>query len=159
LLMPPSPSTLPAVRALRGRAQAVRADLILVPVAEGAVAAGGKALGRAPAAAPGRRAPAAGVRGRGDGLLLPQGRPRAVALVGLGNAPGPDAWLRAGARGRREAERLGARRVAAHLEPGAVPSEAIASLAQGFLLAGYRFDRYRSDRRGPRVESLVLVGE
>ena len=157
--MPPSPSTLPAVRALRGRAQAVRADLILVPVAEGAVAAGVKPLGRALAATLERRARSAEFRGRSDELLLHQGDRGAVALVGLGNAPGPDAWLRAGARGRREAERLGARRVAAHLEPGAVPSEAIASLAQGFLLAGYRFDRYRSDRRGPRVESLVLVGE
>jgi leucyl aminopeptidase len=36
---------------------------------------------------------------------------------------------------------------------------ALANLALGFLLAGYRFDRYRSERRGPKSEALTLVGE
>src|SRR5262245_35884208 len=163
LLMPASTAAeaqaLPTLRALRGGAHAARADLTLVPVREGAIAAAVKPLGRALAATLERRARVTEFRGRPDEVLTHQGDRGSVALVGLGTDPGSDAWLRAGARGRREAERLGARRVAAYLGPRAVPDEAIACLAEGFSLAGYRFDRYRSERRGTRVDSLTLAGE
>jgi leucyl aminopeptidase len=155
---PSSAPTLPVLRALRGGAQTVRADLILVPVTEGTVGAAVKPLGRALASILERRARTAEFRGRPEDLLVHQGDRGSVALVGLGSDPGPDAMLRAGARGRREAERLGARRVTAYLGRAA-PPEVITSLAQGFLLAGYRFDRYRSERRGAGVERLTLVGE
>jgi leucyl aminopeptidase len=158
---PPSrPDTVPALRALRGSAQAARADLILVPVADGSVSVAVRPLGRALAGALERRARTAEFRGRPEDLMIHQDdRGSSVALVGLGSDATPDALLRVGARGRREAERLGARRVAAYVGASAACDEAIASLAQGFLLAGYRFDRYRSERREPRVESLTLVGE
>jgi leucyl aminopeptidase len=150
---------LPTLRALRGGAESARADLTLVPVTEGAIAAAVKPLGRALATMLERRARATEFRGRPDEVLTYQGDRGSMALVGLGSDPGSDAWLRAGARGRREAERLGARRVAAYVGPRAVPDEAIGCLAQGFALAGYRFDRYRSERRAARVESLTIVGE
>src|SRR5919197_1485173 len=97
-----------------------------------------------------------------DLLLVPvaEGEAR-VALRGMGAAPvGIDAWRRAGARGRQEAERQRTARVAAYLGDGEPSPEWLAAFAEGFLLAGYRFTRYTSDpeRRG-RVQSLTLVGE
>jgi leucyl aminopeptidase len=154
-----APASLPDLRALRGGPEKARADLVLVPVAEGAVATAVKPLGRALAAALARRAHGADFRGRADDLLLHQGERASVALVGLGSDGTAEPWLRAGARGRREAERLGARRVAAYLGADSGRVEAIAALAEGFVLAGYRFEHYRSERRGPRTASLVLVGE
>ncbi len=157
----PSPRVpaLPSLRAIRGGAQGARTDLTLLPVAEGAVAAAVKPLGRMLASALERRARAAEFGGRPEDLLIHQSDRGSVALIGVGPDPGPETWLRLGARGRREAERLGARRVAAYIRAGTVSPEAMGTMAQGFLLAGYRFDRYRSDRRGARVESLAFVGE
>jgi leucyl aminopeptidase len=154
-----APASLPGLRALRGGPERARADLVLVPVAEGAVAKTLRPLGRGLAASLARRARTADFKGRADDLLLHQSERAPVALVGLGSDATADPWLRAGARGRREAERLGARRVAAYLAADAGRVEALAALAEGFVLAGYRFDRYRSERRGPRAESLLLVGE
>jgi len=50
--------------------------------------------------------------------------------------------------------------VAAYLgEAGAAP-EALAAFIEGFVLAGYRFDRYLSERNGKRtVQGLVALGE
>ena len=95
-----------------------------------------------------------------DDLLVYQGDRGSVALVGLGQrsrSRGVAARRRArptrgGAAGRPARRRL--RRIGAQRR-----TRPLVALAQGFLLAGYRFDRYRSERRGPRVESLVLVGE
>jgi leucyl aminopeptidase len=104
-----------------------------------------------------RRARDAEFRGRVDEFLLVQTEHGAIALVGLGSGPGaPEVWLRAGARFRREAERIGAKRVAVQLGSH---GDAVANLALGFLLAGYSFDRYRSERRARRTESLILVSE
>ena len=153
-------SHVPTLRGARTPAQAGRVDLTLVPVGEGALAAGTRPLGRAVAAVIERRAREAEFRGRVDDFLLLPTERGAVALVGLGSGrSAPDVWLRAGARFRREAERLGAKRVAAHLGPHGERRDAVANLALGFLLAGYSFDRYRSERRARRAEGLVLVSE
>jgi leucyl aminopeptidase len=151
---------LPTLRAVRTAAQLTRAELTLVPVTEGALGGAVKPLGRAVAAGVERRARDAEFRGRADEFLLVQTERGAVALVGLGSErSGPDVWLRAGARLRREAERLGARRVAASLGPHGERRDAVANLALGFLLVGYSFDRYRSERRPRRSASLALVSE
>ena len=152
-------SSLPALRAVGRGTWNARADLVLIAVAEGSLPEAVKPLGRAVATALARRARAAEFRARPDEVLVYQADRASVVLLGLGRESGPDAWLRAGARGRREAERLGARRVAAHLGRSASRVDAIAALAQGFQLAGYRFDRYRSERRPVRIESLVLAGD
>jgi leucyl aminopeptidase len=150
----------PALRAVRTAAQAGRVDLTLVPVAEGQIAAATRPLGRAVATALERRARDTEFRGRVDDFLLLQTGGGAVALVGLGgNHSAPDVWLRAGARFLREAERLGARRVAAHLGAHGERRDAVSNLTQGFLLAGYSFDHYRSERRTRSTESLVLVSD
>src|SRR6185369_3194466 len=101
---------------------------------------------------------ATGFRGRPDDFLVHHGE-RGVALCGLGPAPvRTDAWRRAGARGRQEAERQRMRRVG--LYAGGVAADGVAAFVEGFQLAGYRFAGYASngDRR-PRVQGLTLVGQ
>src|SRR5262249_16300411 len=153
-------SRVPTLRGVRTPAQAGRVDLTLVPVSEGAVAGGTRERGRVVAAVIERRARDAEFRGRVDEFLLVPTEHGAIALVGLGGGPGaPEVWLRAGARFRREAERIGAKRVAVQLGSHGELRDAVANLALGFLLAGYSFDRYRSERRARRTESLILVSE
>src|SRR4030095_7719945 len=129
LLMPASTprrtTALPTWRALRGGARAARADLMLVPVSEDRVAAAVKPLGRPLAATLERRSRAAEFRAVPGELLIHQGDRGSVALAGLGTDPGPETWLRTGARARREAERLGARRVAIYLGARAVSDEGV----------------------------------
>ena len=128
-------SHVPTLRGARTPAQAGRVDLTLMPVGEGALAAGTRPLGRAVAAVIERRAREAEFRGRVDDFLLLPTERGAVALVGLGSGrSAPDVWLRAGARFRREAERLGAKRVAAHLGPHGERRDAVANLALGIYV-------------------------
>jgi leucyl aminopeptidase len=153
-------AALPIVRAQRAGVDKLHSDLVLIPVVEGRIATAVRPLGRGLSATLERRARAMSFRGRADDLLLHETDRRSIALVGLGSPDGgADPWARVGARGRREAERLGARRVAAYLGEQAVDLQVLAALAAGFLLAGYRFEHYRSDQRSARVESLTLVGE
>src|SRR4029077_16975104 len=148
----------PRLRAVRTAAQAGRVDLTLLPVREGDLAGGTRPLGRAAAAGIERRAREAEFRGRVDDFLLLQTEGGAVALAGLGSGQN-DLWLRIGGRLRREAERLGARRVAAPLGAHAEHRDTLTNIALGFLFAGYSFDRSRSERRPRRTESLTLVSE
>jgi len=148
---------LPVLRAQRGGPLGARADVLLVLVAEDGLTQAVKPLGRAVAGAITRRARVAEFRGRPDEVLVHQTDRTSVVLLGLGRTSSAETWLRAGARGRREAERLNGRRVA--VDVAALGLEAVPGVVQGFLLAGYRFDRYRSERRPARLESLVLVGE
>src|SRR5207245_11415706 len=85
-----------------------------------------------------------------------------VALVGLGeHAEGsPDAWRRAAGYAFRAAARAGARRVAIVVARGASDVGTLAAIAEGFSLAGYRFDKYKSDPDAPApVTELTLVAE
>jgi leucyl aminopeptidase len=49
--------------------------------------------------------------------------------------------------------------VAAYLGAAVERPDALAAVAEGFLLAGYRFDRYKRERKPSAVQQLVLVGE
>jgi leucyl aminopeptidase len=151
-------TVLPTLRAVRGGALASPADLVVVPVTEGTTTQAVKPLGRSLAGALERKARTADFHGRPDDALAYESGRVSVLLLGLGGDDGSATpWLRLGARARREAERSGARRVAAWLgEHGALPP-AVCNLALGFLLAGYRFDRYRSERRRAKAEALTLV--
>jgi len=146
------------VRVRRGGPGAARAEMLLVPVAEGQAKTALGKLDRPLRAPLGRRARATGFRGKAEETLVHHGE-RAVALLGLGPAPvGLDAWRRAGARARQEAERERARRAGAYL--GEAAAEAAAAFVEGFQLAGYRFAAYLSDAQGrPRVQALTLAGE
>ena len=148
------------VRARRGGLGSARADMLLVPVTEGGAKSGMKGLKASVMASLTRRLRDGGFRGRQDEVMLHHGD-SSMALLGLGRAPAtPDAWRRAGARGRQEAERQRVKRVAAYLGGAAACPEALAAFVEGFHLSGYRFSRYLSDpARHARVESLELVSE
>jgi leucyl aminopeptidase len=156
----PLTATLPSLRAVKAAPSAVRAELLVVPVRDGAVAEAVKPLGRALAAALVKRARESDLRGRTDELLLHPREGGMVALLGIGSGGnGGDVWRRAGARARREAERIGARRVAVWTGGDAEDHGILGAIAEGFLLAGYRFDGYRSETRPPRVEALILASD
>src|SRR5437763_10394422 len=146
------------VRVRRGGPGAARVGMLLVPVAEGQLRAALGKLDRRVRVPLARRARTAGFRGKAEETLVHHGE-AAVALLGLGPVPvGLDAWRRAGARARQEAERERARRAGAYL--GDAAAEVAAAFVEGFQLAGYRFAGYLSDpERRPRVQALTLVGE
>ncbi|HZP42774.1 MAG TPA: leucyl aminopeptidase [Candidatus Binatia bacterium] len=147
------------VQTLRGGPRAAQGDVVVLPVVEGEAEAVVRRLDRRLAGVLGRRVRELGWRGRTDETLLHTAE-RTVALLGLGAAPATaDAWRRAGARARQEAERQRARRAAAWVADTGSSSETLAAFVEGFLLAGYRFDRYRSDENGkPQTRSLTVVG-
>jgi len=146
------------VRVRRGSPRTVRTDLVVVPVAEGATRAALRGLEPRLAALLARRIRKVEFRARPDEVLVHHGE-TPVVLVGLGTAPGTvDAWRLAGARGRQEAERQRARRVAADVS-AAAGTEQPAAFVEGFQLAGYRFAGYASSdaERRARVQSLDLL--
>jgi leucyl aminopeptidase len=141
-----------------GRASAVRADLVAVPVAGDTLRETLRTFGAAgPTLA--RRAQAADFRGRPEDVFVHAGDRGTVMLVGIDGSSSLDGWRKLGARARREAERQGAKRVAAYLGAHVARAEVLAAVVEGFLLSGYRFDRYKRDRKPSKVEGLVLVGE
>ena len=147
------------VRVRRGAVGSARADVVVVPVAEGQAAAAVRRLGGGLARALPRRLRTSDFRGRADEMLVHHAETAAI-LIGLGaGSTGRDAWRRAGARARQEAERQRARRVAVYAGGGAMP-ETLAAFVEAFELAGYRFKGYASnDDRRVRVQTLTLVGE
>ena len=147
-------------RVVRGGPSAARGELLLMPVAEGDFQRPLRALGRKSSAALARRLREMDFRGRPDEVFTWHGEQRITTLgLGAGTPGTTDAWRRAGARGRQEAERQRVRRVGAYLGETAAP-ETLAAFVEGFLLAGYRFGRYLSNESGKRrVESLVVASQ
>ncbi len=142
----------------------IRTDLLVVPARE-------KRLDDAPLGALDRRLRGA-LRARmqksrftgaeGSALLhdsaglLPAAQ---VLLIGVGSAAeiGGDTWRKLGARARKEAGALGAADVAVFFAPGDKSESAAAALAEGALLAGYQFDKYRSTTKpSAAIKSLTL---
>jgi leucyl aminopeptidase len=142
----------------------VKADLLVLPVPEGEKRSA--PLGRIDRALAGRlveRVGECGFKGKpGDALFhpVPTGAlpSRAVLLLGIGSGRAEgERWRRYGAMVRGEARRQGARSVACVVGP-AGGAAGIAPTAEGFLLAGYRFDRYKSDPDlRPDAESLTFL--
>jgi leucyl aminopeptidase len=139
--------------------------MVVVPLAAGEEQGGVvRALTRAAGGAAVRRAIAAErFRGREGQVLtvsLAAARRRALCLVGLGDgaATDLDAWRRAAGHARRAAERAGAARVAIAVDARAEDIAHLIAIAEGFELAGYRFDKYKSGDEHPvRVTELTLV--
>ncbi len=143
----------------------VTADLVAFPVTDGAGLTGALArIDRRLGGRLGERVRDAGFKGKAGDLLshpVPTGALgcRCIVLVGQGSRPGVDTepWRRYGAAVRGEARRQGARSVASVVGAGRGSSAATA-VAEGFLLAGYRFDRYKSEaERRPDPEVLTLL--
>ncbi len=148
------------VRAVRGGMQAARGDLVVIPVVDKELDAILRRLDRRWRTVVTRRVRDSQFRARPDDALLHHEGSRAVLLLGLAvSAPGAEMWRRAGGRARQEAERIGARRVAVYLGPQMTVA-AGSAFGEGFQLAGYRFDRYKSKGTSPRpIDTLALVSE
>jgi leucyl aminopeptidase len=149
--------SLPTIRTALGGFHAARADVTLLPITEGHVKAGIGVTGKALAAALTVRVKSADFKGRTDDMLVHHGDKGAVVLVGLGKSPDASAYRRAGARGRREAERLAGRKVGAYIAK--LDAETLTAFVEGFLLAGYRFDKYKKEPKPARVQSLQIAAE
>jgi leucyl aminopeptidase len=147
------------LRAERGRGKTAGVDTLLVPVVEGS-----KWVKTVAAFAPGaaraieRRAKAVDFRGRPEDTLVHHTDKLSLVLLGLGQGElAAERWRRAGARGRREADRQGGGKVLATFGDG-TSAHGLTAFVEGFLLAGYRFDRYREAPKTPGVSALTLAG-
>jgi leucyl aminopeptidase len=136
-----------------------RAEVLLVPVAEGSAARFEAAAGRGLAQAVHRRVRASGFRGAEGEQLVVHGSAATLVLLGVGKGtPSGATWMRAGAKGRREADAAKARRVLAVLEHSACDGPAAAAFVEGFHLAGYRFDEQKGDPQPRALPRLVVAG-
>jgi len=87
---------------------------------------------------------------------------RVLLLLGLGTEKDidEDAWRRAGGRTRAHARGQGAGRVAAFFPDAWARDETLQAFAEGFLLAGYSFDAYKSEKdRADRAAALILAAQ
>jgi leucyl aminopeptidase len=97
--------------------------------------------------------------------LLHPARPKRVLAVGLGKREEADAerFRLAAAVAAKEAGRLEAASLAWLLPESGDDEATAAAIVTGTILAGYRFDRFRSsdpsDPPPPRIESLTLLGD
>jgi len=129
-----------------GKAGELKDDLLVIPVSLGSETAGAvRELSAEGKRAVARRVKMTAYKGSSGARLLVQLADRDVLLVGIGGADDSDLEYlrRAAARGRAVAGEVRAKRVAICLS-GAVRPERVKAAIEGFTLAGYRFDRYRS---------------
>lgn len=87
--------------------------------------------------------------------LLPAAQ---LLLIGLGGEAeiATDTWRKTGARARREAAAIGAEEVALFFAPGKNAEGAAGAVFEGALLAGYQFNKYRSNAK-PAAEPTSLT--
>ena len=82
-----------------------------------------------------------------------------LLLIGAGGAAeiGGDTWRKIGARARKEAGVLGAEDAAIFFAPGDKAESSAGALVEGALLAGYQFNKYRSNAKPPaEIKTLTL---
>ena len=72
-----------------------------------------------------------------------------LLLIGLGREaePGSETWRKTGARAHKEAAAIGAEDMALLFVPERNSESAAAALVEGALLAGYQFNKYRSNAK------------
>jgi len=97
----------------------------------------------------------------GSILLHPTGDALPAAcllLVGIGGGDtGSDTWRKAGAKVRKEAAAIGANEFAMLFAPENDPESAAGAIVEGAALAGYQFNKYRSNGKpATEVKSLTL---
>ena len=78
--------------------------------------------------------------------MLPAGQ---LLLLGLGGGPeiAAETWRKAGARARKEAAATGAEEIAFWFSPDEDSESAAGAVVEGALLAGYQFNKYRSNAK------------
>jgi len=143
----------------------LRADLTIVPVQEGAETTGVlKEMSATVREAVDARVKAQRFKAKPSTTLVVQTGDGDVVLCGLGKDRSAEALRRAGARGRACAAGVRARNVVLCAGVGAASAKAVEPLLEGFLLNGYKFDKYRSKKNEENgddraeVETLTIVG-
>ena len=70
-----------------------------------------------------------------------------ILLIGMGAGESSEMWRKVGARARREAAAIGADDAAIYFAPYQEAGSAAAAVTEGALLAGYQFNKYRSNAK------------
>lgn len=148
------------VRTERRKAAELKGDLVAVLVREGKELSG--AVAKLPAdlhEAASRRAKRLGFKGKAGSTLMVQGKGLDLLLVGAGDGKTAESLRRAGAAVRSAAGSTRAASVAIALDDVEHAADALPAALEGFLLAGYTFDKYRAKKpdgyAGPK--SLLLA--
>ncbi len=149
---------------IRKASSGLSADLIIVPVIQGGENAGGVGQLAAPArAAVAARVQRTGYRAKKGKVLAVQTEAGDVLLSGLGEKPDVECYRRAVAAGRTAAASIRAKTVTVVLSGSAAASNCAAAAVEAFLLAGYRFSKYRAvddaDYAGPETLTVVTKGD
>ncbi len=94
-------------------------------------------------------------------LIYPDGKQaRRVAVLGMGKPAEIDAerMRRVAANGAHIAAKVGAETIAFHVPDVDIEAEAVSqAIVEGFVLASYRFDRYKTSNETPKPEVQRLV--
>jgi leucyl aminopeptidase len=143
----------------RKKASEASADLVAIAVREGKETAG--AVARLPKAVHDlavRRAKKLSFKGKPGSTLLVQAEGHDLLLVGVGDGKSTESWRRAAASMRASAGATRASSVAIALDDAHDVSEVLGAVVEGFLLASYSYDKYRSSKeggyKGPRAVTL-----
>lgn len=147
------------VRIARHQASEAVADLVAVAVRDGKETSG--AVARLPKAlhdAAARRVKRVSFKGKAGATLLVQAEKHDLLLVGIGDGKSPEQWRKAGASVRSVAGSTRVPTVAIAIDDAEHAADAVAPLLEGFLLAGYTFDKYRAKKddayAGPKTLTL-----
>ncbi len=143
----------------RKKASEASADLVAIAVREGRETTG--AVARLPKAvhdAVVRRAKKLSYKGKpGQGMLVQAGS-HDLLLVGVGDGKSPESWRRAAASVRSSAAATRAASVALALDDAHDAADVLSAVAEGFLLASYSYDKYRSSKEsrysGPKTLTI-----
>lgn len=147
------------VRIARHSVSEASADLVAVVVRDGKEASGAvSSLPKAQHDAAARRVKKAAFKGKAGSSLLVQGEKQDLLLVGIGDGKSAENWRKAGAAVRSAASIHRATTVAIALDDAEHAADAAPALLEGFLLAGYSFDKYRAKKpeayAGPKTLTL-----
>jgi leucyl aminopeptidase len=143
----------------RKKASEVSADLVAILVREGKETSG--AVSRLPKAvhdAAIRRAKKLSYKGKPGSTLLVQADGHDLLLVGVGDGKSSESWRRAASSVRASAGATRATTVGLALDDAEDAANVLAAVAEGFLLASYSYDKYRSSKKsgysGPKALTI-----
>ncbi len=151
------------VTATNRKPEELSAGLYVLPVEEGAEQGGAvKELAPEVRRLVGARVATVGFTGKAGKTLTVQTEAGDVLLVGVGKREDGEALRRASAKGYACAETVRAKSVVLCAGSGAEATKRVAPLLEGFLLAAYRFDKYKSKNddgyAGPRALTVAGSG-
>jgi leucyl aminopeptidase len=140
----------------RKKASEVSADLVAIAVREGKETSGAVSrLSKAVHDLVVRRAKKLSFKGKPGSTLLVQADGHDLLLVGVGDGKNSESWRRAASSVRASAGATRAATVALALDDAEDATDVLAAVAEGFLLASYSYDKYRSSKdsgyKGPKI--------